>query len=200
MTTPRIYTKEDMHRAYRTAKRIWEHSLRQSDFDMAIGGSSRPDNLRLFMEILKVDLFGSSLTHALFPKTNKPKICSRDFIPCFPLPQKRIVDRRINMPVGDNMVVSVPWSISKRNGIFLPELQLIQICGAPALVKLKIRGVVDVDICPLVLCFPYFKTDGAYWINKRSGKKEPVREIRFAILYALARELWKEGNREKSGV
>lgn len=152
------------------------------------------------MEILKVDLFGSGVTHALFPKTNKLKKYSRDFIPRLPLPQKRIIDRRINMPVGDNMVICVPWSIAKRSGIFLPELQLIQICGAPALVKLKSRGVVDVDICPLELCFPYFKTDGAYWINKRSCKKEPVREIRFAILYALARELWKEGNRDASKI
>lgn len=192
--------REDMRDAYEMAMDIWKHSLRQSDFDAATRESSRSYNLRLFMEVLKVDLFGSGVTHALFPRKNKLKKCSRDFIPRFPLPKKRIVDRQINMPVGDNMVVSVPWSISKRNGIFLPELQLIQICGAPALVKLKIRGVVDVDICPLELCFPYFKTDGAYWINKRSGNKEPVLEIRFAILYALARELWKEGNREKSGV
>ncbi len=48
-------------------------------------------------------------------------------------------------------------------------------------------------VYPLNVCFPYFETDGAYWINTKDNTKKPVKDIRFAMLYGLAKELW-EGN------
>lgn len=205
-----------MRYAYRTAMDIVKIAMREGDATK----TSRADVIRLFMKTLKIDLFGSDLTRILFPSTDASRKLKKDFIPHFPLPKNHTVESRKNMPVGDNTIVSVPWNkkrwgkaicdlacddfdYTKDNftGVFFPELQLIQVRNGRhhlALAKLKNQGALTVEVHPLTLCFPYFKTDGAYWIDERSGKKKPVGEIRFAILYALARELWKEENRDAS--
>lgn len=207
----------DMRLAYQTAMDILFQFERISWGDGGYVKTSRSDIIRFFMQTLKINLFGSDLTRILFASEAQIRTFNDNFIPRFPLPQNHTIERRVNMPVGDNTVVSAPWSksrwggamrhlahgdfnysLSYYSGDFFPELQLIRVRNGRhhlALAKLKNQGAIDVNVYPLTLCFPYFKTDGAYWIDKRSGKKEPVHEIRFAILYGLARELWKEENR-----
>ncbi len=208
---------ENMRSAYGAAMRIVDDAMLQARND-AYSATSRSDVIRLFMRALQIALFGSSLTRILFEGTNDIRNLNRYFIPNFPMPEGYVIEHRQNMPVGDNTIVSIPWCkkrlggamchlsctdfdyrLDNYSGCFFPELKLIKVTNGLhhlALAKLKDQGALDVDVYPLSLCFPYFITDGAYWINNKSNTKEPVKEMRFAILYELARELWKESLRE----
>jgi len=212
------YNADEMRSALDAARDIVNHAMVNADANQPYSSTSRSDVIQFFMRILKIDLFGSDLTRILFSETRDLQSWHRDLIQYFPITYGYIVKRRLNMPVGDNTIVSVPWCM-KRYGeamrhlacndfdyrkdnytsYFFPELKLIKVFNGRhhlVLAKLKEQGALDVDVYPLTLCFPYFKTDGAYWIDEMANTKKPVREIRFAILYELARDLWKENNKK----
>jgi len=208
---PNKFNKEHMRYAYQETMRVVEYGRMPKNETEPI---PRSETIKFLMKALRIDLFGSSLTRLLLLGTNGAQRLKKDLIPYFPFPKGYKPELKYDMPVGDNTIISIPWhkerwwkalydltrsafdpKLNYSTGTFFPELQLITVDNGRhhlAAASLKEQGKLNVRVYPLTVCFPYFKTDGAYWINTKTKIKTPVKEIRFALLYALARELWKE--------
>lgn len=102
-----------------------------------------------------------------------------------------------------------PFDETKRQyqGIFYPELSLIVIESGLNRAAVSIKQELNAGKATLLvserclsLCFPYFVTDGLYWHDKRDEeeRREPVTDVRFALLYNLAREIWLHQNGQPS--
>lgn len=78
------------------------------------------------------------------------------------------------------------------DGAFYPELKLIAVSNglhhAWVAAQLRQEGEYKVDVYKLEDMFPTIYTDGEFWYNReRPDLKEPVLDVRMAILYELAR-------------
>lgn len=147
----------------------------------------------MLMQAVRIDLFGSSLTRLMC--TAKDEISNVQFaLPDFPFPKGYKPTKIVDMPFGDNAVISTPyartkWNAALRNlcqsdfdqqhnmlhhysGNYYPDLKLIVIENGrhhAAAAALKQQGSAEVNVWDLSLCYPYLYTDGAYWQNSSPG-------------------------------
>lgn len=146
-----------------------------------------------FMEMLKIDIFGSYLTHILFAEDNNQGRNNKQTdkgIPRFPEIKHKKETTHETFCQSDN---------SKYKRILYPELGIIRVQEGQhhlAAASVKAQGTIDISVCELSPCFSFFYTDGAYWINGDTGEKQLVLDIRFALLYGLAQKIWEENGRE----
>lgn len=157
----------------------------------------------MLMQAVRIDLFGSSLTRLMC--TAQDEISYAQFaLPKFPFPKTYEPTKIMNMPFGDNTVVSTPYDAKKwktalrdlsandfdqqhstlnhYSGNYYPDLKLIVIENGrhhAAAATLKQQGSADVTVWDLAQCYPYLYTDGAYWQDTSSGaERKRYRERR----------------------
>lgn len=206
-TPTKIY---DMRLAYRTAMDNLQRSAwHTSDDDQ---DAAKENAIKFFMRMLRINLFGSNLTKKFIEYEDRDRACSSKIIPDF-LRDKEADAKNIKIQVGDNSLLSAPRHFIKAdfiatdsgkdriNGIFYPELELVVLTDGQRhsnLSRLQKETELIVDMYRVTPYFPIFDTDGAFWFYAGTkDKKERVLDVRFAILYSLAKKLWEVQNDKK---